>query len=130
VHAVLPRKVREPIRDAVKGPPPSAEQLAAQRQAEAERRQAEAAVKEERAKLGAERKAEKEERQAEKEAEERRRATQGDENERKSLAKAEASTAKPDKSQKTDGVIRTCRRTPTSETRASLRARPAGECLG
>ena len=38
LHAVLPRKVRQPLRNAVKGPAPSPEELAAQREAEAEER--------------------------------------------------------------------------------------------
>jgi hypothetical protein len=34
VHAVLPKKIREPLRNAVKGPPPTPEELADQRRAE------------------------------------------------------------------------------------------------
>jgi hypothetical protein len=117
VHAVIPRKVREPLRNAIKGPPPTPEELAARRQAEEAERQARReaqqrakaehatekeretwvkveadalkreAVKDDRVKVDSERR-------VQKEAQERDRAGQAAEKERKARAKAEADSAK------------------------------------
>ena len=81
VHIVLPQKVREPLRNAIKGPAPSAEELGARRQADqAERR-------------------------AQKEARDRAKAAHAAEKERKATAKAmERSAARADRQAQKEAV--------------------------